>query len=165
MLLPGKPGIFLTDLNSCVLDRCQSNVKLPCNRSSVHPNIQYRLLDWFDAISAQENLKSLLEEAHADIILGADIVFNPALVPPLVATLSTALSQAHIRMALVALTIRNEATFDYFLKETESVLMVENVDCRMADNFIQDQVDAGQEIKILRITKQLQHVIIEHSTT
>lgn len=38
--------------------------------------------------------------------------------PPLVATLSAALSQAHTRMALIALTIRNEVTFDYFLKET-----------------------------------------------
>lgn len=114
----------------------------------------YRLLDWFDAISAQENLKSLLVEAHADIILGADIVFDPALVPPLVATLSAALSQAHTRMALIALTIRNEVTFDYFLKETESVLVVENIDYRMTDNFIQDQVDAGQEVKILMITKQ-----------
>lgn len=53
--------------------RCVATTYSP-DRSSVHPNIQYRLLDWFDAISAQENLKSLLVEAHADIILGADIV-------------------------------------------------------------------------------------------
>ncbi|KAL4067336.1 putative methyltransferase-domain-containing protein [Scleroderma yunnanense] len=148
------PTIVLTDVDSCVLDRCRSNVTLPCNWSSLHPNIQYRQLDWFDAISAPENLDTLLTEVNADIILGADIVFDPALVPPLVTTLSTALSQAHAQMALVALTVRNEETFFYFLKETENVLVVETIGHSMTSNFVLDQVDAGQEVKILRITKQ-----------
>lgn len=75
-------------------------------------------------------------------------------------------------MAFIALTVRNKETFDYFLKETGAclaltvkrrplrqlptgtVLIVENIDYDMTDNFVLDQVDAGQEVKILRITKQ-----------
>lgn len=39
------------------------------------------------------------------------------LVPPLVQTISLALSFEHTRMAFVALTVRNEETLTYFLDE------------------------------------------------
>ncbi|KAI6048007.1 putative methyltransferase-domain-containing protein [Pisolithus marmoratus] len=150
------PAIYLTDVNPYVLDRCQSNMKLPCNRSSCHPNIAYRLLDWCDAISSRNSLTSFLVNTNAEIILGADVVFDPALVPPLVTTLSIALSQGRTQVALIGITIRNQATFSYFLEEIENAFMAVEVQRPMEDNFISsalDQVDVGLEVKILRITR------------
>lgn len=150
------PTIYLTDVNPCVLDRCQHNTNLPCNRSSSHPNVEYRLLDWCDAISSRDSLASFLANTSAEIILGADVVFDPAMVPPLVATLSVALSQGRAQVALIGITIRNQATISYFLQEIEKALMVVEVQHTMEDSFISltlDQVDAELEVKILKITK------------
>lgn len=150
------PTIYLTDVNPCVLDRCQHNIKLPCNRSSSHPNIEYRLLDWCDAIFSRDSLASFFANTSAEIILGADVVFDPAMVPPLVATLSVALSQGRPRVALIGITIRNQATISYFLQEIEKALMVVEVQHTMEDSFISltlDQVDAELEVEILKITK------------
>lgn len=44
------------------------------DKSSSHPNVYYKLLDWLDSLSAQESLKSLFDEVKAEIVLGADIV-------------------------------------------------------------------------------------------
>ena len=44
------------------------------DRSSSHPNVHYKSLDWLDSLSDQEHLKSFFGEAKADIVLGADIV-------------------------------------------------------------------------------------------
>lgn len=150
------PTIYLTDVNPCVLDRCQHNTKLPCNRSSSHPNIEYRPLDWCDAISSRDSLASFLANTNAEIILGADVVFDPAMVPPLVATLSVALSQGRAHVALIGITVRNQATISYFLQEIEKALMVVEVQHTMEDGFISltlDRVDAELEVKILKITK------------
>ncbi|KAG6333694.1 hypothetical protein ID866_5391 [Astraeus odoratus] len=136
-------------------------------------SIEYRLLDWFDAISAPEKLKSLLVQANAEIVLGADIVgvksdagvdanspsqvFDPALVPPLVGTLAAALSLEHTKMALIALTVRNKETFSHFMNEIQCFLAVEEVEHDVPDNFISlilDQIDVGLEVKILRVTRQ-----------
>lgn len=150
------PTIYLTDVNPCVLDRCQHNTKLPCNRSSSHPNIEYRLLDWCDAISSRDSLASFLANTNAEVILGADVVFDPAMVPPLVGTLSVALSQGRARVALLGITIRNQATISYFLQEIEKALLVVEVQHIVEDSFISltlDQVDAQLEVRILKITK------------
>lgn len=150
------PTIYLTDANPCVLDRCQHNMKLACNRSSCHPNIEYRLLDWCDAISSPDSLASFLANTDVEIILGADVVFDPTMVPPLVATLSVALSQGTAQMALIGITIRNQATLSYFLEEIKKALMVVEVQHPMEDGFLPltlDQVDAGLEVKIFRITQ------------
>ncbi|KAG8219426.1 putative methyltransferase-domain-containing protein [Butyriboletus roseoflavus] len=110
-------AIYLTDVNSTVLVRCQNNVRLPCNKSSSHPNIHYKSLDWLDSLSGQESLKPFFNETKVDIVLGADIVFDPVLVPPLVKTIFLALSSEHTRLAFIALTVRNEETLKYFLDE------------------------------------------------
>lgn len=86
------PSVYLTDVNSNVLARCQNNVGLHCSescntdpilndfqllasdKSSSHPNIHYKSLDWLDSLSDQESLRSLLNKVKADVVLGADIV-------------------------------------------------------------------------------------------
>ncbi|KAF9225355.1 hypothetical protein BS17DRAFT_751056 [Gyrodon lividus] len=150
------PSVYLTDVNSVVLARCQNNVQLSCNRSSSHPNIKYRTLDWLDSLSCCESLSSFLSEAGADIILGADIVFDPVLVPPLVGTLCLALSFECTRLAIIALTVRNEETLAYFINEIRKVLKIEEVDSTVTNHLpleTSDQVDAGLQVKIFRITR------------
>lgn len=88
------PSVYMTDVNSTVLVRCQNNVRLPCSKSgnayllspfelntqlvvdksSSHPNMHYKSLDWLDSLSSQESLKSFFSQAKVDIVLGADIV-------------------------------------------------------------------------------------------
>ncbi|KIL01047.1 hypothetical protein PAXRUDRAFT_821060 [Paxillus rubicundulus Ve08.2h10] len=150
------PSVYLTDVNSVVLARCQSNVQLPCNRSSSHPNIKYRSLDWLDSLSCWESMISFFGEARADMILGADIVFDPALVPPLVRTLSLALQCKHTRLAIIVLTVRNEGTLAYFLDEIRKELEIAEVDSTATStplSEILDQVDTGLPVKIFKISQ------------
>jgi protein-lysine N-methyltransferase EEF2KMT len=86
-------SLWLTDINEEVLARCHHNLRLPCSkrlgdftvvhpdsvsedRSSSHPNIQCRTLDWFAALNADEkpSLDSLLSKIDSNVVLGADIV-------------------------------------------------------------------------------------------
>ncbi|KAG6380795.1 putative methyltransferase-domain-containing protein [Boletus reticuloceps] len=150
------PSVYLTDVNSTVLVRCRNNVRLPCNKSSPHPNMQYKSLDWLDSLSGQENLESFFSEAKVDIVLGADIVFDPALVPPLVKTIFLALLPEPTQVAFIALTVRNEETLRYFLDEIGKVLQTEEVTRNNAGSLllqIPDQVDAELEVKIFKVTR------------
>ncbi|CAK5280722.1 unnamed protein product [Mycena citricolor] len=112
-------SIWLSDVNESVLVRCQANVQLECNRSASHPSIQCRFLDWSVALDPAEidTVRSMLvNEVDADIILGADIVFDPTLIPALVAILRLALSTGRPKTALIALTVRNPDTMDLFVQ-------------------------------------------------
>ncbi|OJA15954.1 putative protein 35 [Rhizopogon vesiculosus] len=153
------PGVLLTDVNSGVLSRCRDNVRLSCNPSSTHPSIHFSTLDWFDALSRPVNenaVAGFLSKARAGIVIGADIVFDPSLVPPLVATLRLALSSEITRMVILALTVRNERTLTYFLTEAVKELDVEEVPHTLtaATDFHLDTtgVDAGLHVKIFIFT-------------
>ncbi|KAG2138681.1 putative methyltransferase-domain-containing protein [Suillus bovinus] len=113
------PAVLLTDVNAAVLSRCRDNIQLRCNQSSNHPNITFSTLDWFDALSlpGENVMKAFLSKANVGVVIGADVVFDPILVPPLVATLRLALSFESTRMVVVALTVRNEQTLAHFVTE------------------------------------------------
>ncbi|KAF9785712.1 hypothetical protein BJ322DRAFT_1055945 [Thelephora terrestris] len=49
-----ESSIWLTDVNDVVLSRCRENVNLPCNASSGHQHLQFRQLDWFSALHADD---------------------------------------------------------------------------------------------------------------
>ncbi|KAG0707578.1 putative methyltransferase-domain-containing protein [Suillus ampliporus] len=153
------PGVVLTDINAEVLSRCRDNVRLRCNLSSNHPNIYFSTLDWFDALSLPLNenaVTAFLSKASVGVVIGADIVFDPSLVPPLVTTLRLALSFESTRIVVVALTVRNERTLTYFLTEAAKELCVDEVPHAFtsATEFDLDTagVDAGIEVKIFRFT-------------
>ncbi|KAG1771292.1 hypothetical protein EDD22DRAFT_864227 [Suillus occidentalis] len=154
-----RPAVLLTDVNSGVLSRCRDNVQLRCNQSSNHPNITISTLDWFDALSLPPSanaVTALLSKANVGVVIGTDIVFDPILVPPLVATLRLVLSFESTRMVVVALTVRNEQTFAHFVTEAVKELCVEEVPHTFtsATYFDLDTagVDAGLDVKILRFT-------------
>lgn len=153
------PAVLLTDVNAGVLSRCRDNVQLGCNHSANHPNITFSTLDWFDALSmplSENTMTAFLSKANVGVVIGADIVFDPILVPPLVATLRLALSFKSTRMVVVALTVRNEQTLAHFLTEAVKELCVEEVPHTFtsATYFGVDTtgVDTGLDVKIFKFT-------------
>lgn len=91
--------------------------------SASYPNITIESIDWEDSLQPPDSdneFQSQLASIDADVILGADIVFDPQLIPALVTTLSAALRQSSSRSvkreAFVALTLRNSGTVALFLR-------------------------------------------------
>ncbi|TFY71174.1 hypothetical protein EVG20_g1823 [Dentipellis fragilis] len=154
------PSICLTDVNDEVLQRCNNNIRLPCNSSSRHQNISVRSLDWTDAMDADRtpHLQRVLDEIDPDIILGADIVYHPDIIPALVATLKLALetkSERHREVFLV-LTVRNESTLERFVGAvtaeaslcTEELVPPKNAE----DMFLPPQGGPESVVRIFKIS-------------
>ncbi|XP_075558189.1 protein-lysine N-methyltransferase EEF2KMT isoform X2 [Dermacentor variabilis] len=96
-----------TDGHEAVLQSVEENLR----RNSVtgcHARVE--MLRWGD----HENFR---EHCTADVILGADLVFDPAVVPALVATLAALL--AHGGTAYIASTVRNHETRALFLSKLD----------------------------------------------
>ncbi|KAI0784916.1 nicotinamide N-methyltransferase-like protein [Abortiporus biennis] len=108
-------SLYLTDVRDDVLKRCNDNVRLTCNNSSKHPRLFCRTLDWIDSLESPATLTPLLDEISVDVVLGADVVYDPSIIRPLVATLSLILAKK-TSLALVSLTIRNPETLTQFLQ-------------------------------------------------
>ncbi|KAJ6541859.1 hypothetical protein B0H19DRAFT_958647 [Mycena capillaripes] len=135
LLDDSNPGmVCMSDINDSVLQRCRDNVQLPCNLSSSHPDVRCCFLDWSAALDPDgiAPLTSLLhDELDPDLILGADIVFDPALIPPLVAVLRLALRpSSRPKSALIALTVRNPTTMQKFVYAVKSAQLYRALGCR-----------------------------------
>ncbi|KAH7922694.1 hypothetical protein BV22DRAFT_1037234 [Leucogyrophana mollusca] len=157
-LMSSNPSpIYLTDVNEDVLARCRDNVQLPCNKSSLHPSVRYRILDWSDALNAAVvPLRSFFSDASPQVILGADLVFDHTIFPSLVGVLSLAVKGG--TMALIALTVRNEDTLECFLHQARDVLRVEQIPYVPPEiTFVgisEGDVDGGQEVRIFKFLQK-----------
>ncbi|KAG6851383.1 hypothetical protein H0H93_005781 [Arthromyces matolae] len=159
-LYPGeRQALWLTDVNDNVLQRCQENLKMPCNKTSAS-NIGCRFLDWSDALDDDRITafhRILVEEIDADIIFGADIIFDPSLIPALTATLYMALQpgrQATSKVAIIAATVRNEETLAKFVEDAgRKPLQVQELSSSAQDvSFTQDVDKDAKNVKIFQIT-------------
>ncbi|KAF8604009.1 hypothetical protein BDV93DRAFT_522816 [Ceratobasidium sp. AG-I] len=115
------PCIYMTDVDEDVLSRCTANLRRPCNGLG-SATAQVRTLDWTDSTNPnrQELVRTLLDEADANVILAADVVYDPSIIPPLTRTLRLALQRpGNERVAYVALTLRREETFAEFTTSVE----------------------------------------------
>lgn len=123
-----------------MLLRCRDNVQLPCSKFRAlystkgglnacfsdsltdHRRVYYSVLDWNLALEPSISAKDLLPSADPELIIGADLVFDPLLVPSLVSTVAKFLqptpSQSS-KSAIIALTLRIEKTMEYFLQTTQ----------------------------------------------
>ncbi|CAN8002252.1 unnamed protein product [Ixodes hexagonus] len=91
-----------TDGHEGVVRVIEENVG--ANRWSTMPVIKVELLRWGEQLGEDQN--------KADVVLGADLVFDPDLITPLVTTLADLLQ--HGGTAYVASTIRNAETYNAF---------------------------------------------------
>ncbi|KAH6917094.1 putative methyltransferase-domain-containing protein [Coprinopsis sp. MPI-PUGE-AT-0042] len=123
--------LWMTDVDETVLASCQANINLPCNVHLGQNEIHTRRLDWHDALDEARlpGLHLLLRhDINPDVIVGADIVFDPSLIQPLLAILGLALGAKRATFALLALTLRNEQTMATFLNAAKAKgLVVEDL--------------------------------------
>ncbi|KAJ7606813.1 hypothetical protein FB45DRAFT_1068225 [Roridomyces roridus] len=160
----GHGTLYLSDINDSVISRCRDNIQLPCNSSSTHPSVKFCFLDWSAALDPDGivPLTSLLhEELDAELMLGADIVFDPDLIPALVAVLRLALqprSDSHSRCALIALTVRNPSTMKTFVDTVQNNhLSLETLDLPTEETIFIEPLEGGDVnngVNIFRITTQ-----------
>jgi len=149
--------LWLTDMNEEVLARCHHNLHLPCNLSSLHPGLHCHKLDWFAALSADEkpSLDSFLGEIDPDVVLGTDIVYDPSIIPSLIAVLRLALSPRHQKVpkvAILALTVRNLATHSQFLEAANRAFNITELDStRVEASFLYRYPRGQQEIQLLQL--------------
>ncbi|KAK0465492.1 uncharacterized protein EV420DRAFT_1760162 [Desarmillaria tabescens] len=162
-----RPKLHLTDVDSEVIARCISNIRLPCNMTASirhRQNISVSVLDWSDALRPDISAfkAKIQQDINADLIIGADIVFDPSLIPALMATLSLALdagSESRSKVALIALTVRNEATYATFRATAQKYnLAIFDIENPTTGSLFLNSVDRGAEqkddVKIMKITVQ-----------
>ncbi|KAF9486327.1 hypothetical protein BDN70DRAFT_902486 [Pholiota conissans] len=123
-----SPSLWLTDVNDEVLARCRDNMNLSCNLSSRHQNIGYMKLDWSESLEENSPISSFInDKINPEVILGADIVFDPSLIPGLVRTIKISLQpsncSATFKTMIIALTLRNEETMRSFLSHVRAESM------------------------------------------
>ncbi|KAI0699333.1 hypothetical protein C8T65DRAFT_659522 [Cerioporus squamosus] len=148
-------SLWLTDLTN----------HLPCNDSCHHPNVNIQTLDWSDVVDPTRSLSvsTFFRGTLPDVVLGADLVYEPSIIPLLVSVLHVALTprtQKHDPVAYIALTVRNEETIARFLCEAGESLVVEEVTAQLVSENIFTQStelgqDASQTVKIFKIKKAL----------
>ncbi|KAG6846041.1 hypothetical protein H0H87_006405 [Tephrocybe sp. NHM501043] len=155
---PKHQALWLTDINENVLTRCQENIQMPCNKI-LASDIHYSFLDWTDSQTEDRigPLKSLLvHEIDADLIVGADIIFDPSLIPALAGVLHLALQPGRTgapKSALIAATIRNEETFKQFQQALlKKRLQVLELSITHTTSFMQDVDNNIENVKIFQIT-------------
>nr|XP_009385080.1 PREDICTED: uncharacterized protein LOC103972458 isoform X3 [Musa acuminata subsp. malaccensis] len=146
--------VVLTDGDISTLANMKSNIELnhlelPSERTSAKPMVECKYLPW-ESASKRE-----LQDYGPEIILGADVIYDPHCIPHLVRVLSALLSptssepkgnganccgptqdtddadkllqnkEEEAPVAYIATVIRNQKTFDYFLRvAAESPLSV-----------------------------------------
>ncbi|QRW24556.1 methyltransferase domain protein [Rhizoctonia solani] len=171
--------IYMTDVDDDVLARCGLNVRLPYMLAD-NPNVHVRALDWEDSVNPNREpfVLSLLEEIDADVVLAADVVYDPSIIAPLTRTLRLALERpfpaerdlhggansqqpfqlGSPRSAYIALTLRREQTFSEFLSsagEEQEGLFVEFIDMDLPPDdarvFCTDNISGAATTRLMRL--------------
>lgn len=99
--------VLLTDCHETVLETLQKNVNLNFNDKS---NVSVLNLPW-EKINA-EKCRDLEE---IDVLIAADVVYDPCLFHPLADAIKCLLSSSGASQMYLACTERNESTLHYFL--------------------------------------------------
>lgn len=140
LLSPTQHRIIMTDLEGEVLEKTRKTVKEHWNENK---GLEVQSLDWIEVQEEEEVICHWLDEkVKADIVLAADIVFDPSLIKPLCSVLSRILHSRKEEeepvneskgfrwpFALIASTVRNPSTFQLFRETLASF----NLDAVEAD--------------------------------
>ena len=115
--LKPKQYIF-TDSHNEVLNQLKKNISYNCNESGVsdvydkHKSVIIQKLDWCNL--SECDLFS--EHFKIDVLLASDIIFDPEIIPSLVETISFLTNLNKNMNIIISSTIRNQATYDFFLQ-------------------------------------------------
>ncbi|KAM0792588.1 hypothetical protein ACM66B_005249 [Microbotryomycetes sp. NB124-2] len=152
--------VITTDVFDQVLDKLETNV----SRNKLESRIAVKKLDWEQAAASTGSsyLSDVLEDIAPQLIIGADIVYDPVLAEALAQTLVNLLKRSNSDSAtscaaLIASTIRNVDTWIYFqTKCSDSGLQLVELD------LLEPEDDAGLvgtegwenegTVKLVRIT-------------
>lgn len=112
------PSLVSTDLPSVVNGKLRDTLTLNGLSDAVH----LQSLDWLDVHDGEGEATATLRNISPTLILGADIIFDPDMIPALVSTIASALharpaGESH---ALIASTVRNASTYGMFLDAVSS---------------------------------------------
>ncbi|XP_073943817.1 protein-lysine N-methyltransferase EEF2KMT-like isoform X1 [Choristoneura fumiferana] len=113
-------SIVLTDCHNDVLKTIKRNIKINLpklnNSDDAQPNavsnIDVMMLDWNDAEDLKNNLVP-------DILIGADIVYDPSILQPLCNVIKSFFDKNDLLEVYIASMIRNVDTFNSFLEALE----------------------------------------------
>ncbi|CAO1619166.1 unnamed protein product [Parajaminaea phylloscopi] len=149
-----RPRIYATDLPTVTQTRLRSTLSLNSQNLTEEVDIFVRDLDWVQMHEAiQDDSEDAEESEHVDIfaeiaptlVLGADIIFDPDLCPPLAAVIRRALAAGARKTqdtppeAIISSTVRSVATYSRFLACLDEVgLVSEHIDLRRAEYSVDE---------------------------
>ncbi|CAO1629992.1 unnamed protein product [Sympodiomycopsis kandeliae] len=111
-----QPCIYSTDLAEVVTNKLDATIRL--NNLSDSPVMKLLPLNWSDVEEQDPATLEVLHSITPTTILGADIIFDPTIIPSLVCTISYLLKIGkQASQAIISSTIRNVETYDVFLRE------------------------------------------------
>ncbi|KAF9469744.1 putative methyltransferase-domain-containing protein [Collybia nuda] len=160
-------GLCMSDINEDILQRCKENIQLSSSESALNRNISYRIIDWSSALDP-ETLPSLYQliqgEINADLVLGADLVFDPTLIPALIATIKLCLQPKHVsstsktipKMALISVTVRNQNTLTTFLSLAQGAFFLSSYNLPLLTLKY-----TGEHLRVEELKKQSQTLFLE----
>lgn len=134
---PALKSYTFTDCHAGVLETLRENIDL--NLGSDNSKAQVQLLDWCVGGSID-----------ADLIVGADIVFDKDIVPSLVETIVEAIHRNSCQ-AIISSVIRNEETYRTFYESVSKVLNCEKLQVNDL-NYFEKIPDRFQVIRLWRKT-------------
>ena len=108
--LPPQIPLVLTDIPGPVFERLQANIALNFGSSDDGSNISAAVLDW-ETFDPQDNPFT----NAGDVLIAADVVYDPSLADALVSVLASFLTSGLSRMAVIVSRIRRETTYDNFV--------------------------------------------------
>ncbi|RSH87424.1 hypothetical protein EHS25_003334 [Saitozyma podzolica] len=161
----GEPGDSQGD-EQTPFKRLMFNARL--NEVSTGGRLRVEALDWTDASRDEMDRPGIWRTLMAPrTVVAADVIYDPDLVPPLVATIRVLIgakrrhdhgSHEHRQSeAIIAATLRNPATLRLFQDTCEKEdLLVETLDLKPMDNddptFWDSGLDRSASVRIMRIT-------------
>ncbi|TPX38164.1 hypothetical protein SmJEL517_g00153 [Synchytrium microbalum] len=134
-----KRDVYATDCHSQVVDNLIQNVEL--NQCS---NVKVKVVDWEDKCT-------IGQVPASSFVLGADIVFDPVLIPHLLSTLDALMGDE----AYIASTIRNQDTWNVFedgLTQSEFQSVLVSVD-NQAQKWIYPL--EKEQVRIYKLSRKL----------
>jgi len=108
-------------------------------------------------VDGVSSVRDMMAEADPDFIFGADIVYDPHFIPPLIATLRLGISAkklagGHPASALLALAVRRPETVRQFVEAAEQSFIVTSL-CTTAIKTELEGKDnhTGEDVVIIRL--------------